>query len=426
MEKFSVFMQEKIGPLAQRISSNRIIGAISDGFNMIMGVIIIGALVSLVNTINIGGYQNFLTSIGIKPYLNLVTIFTTNMLGLYASFFIAYAFANRSGITQHAISTGLFSLIAFLIITPLKEIEQVNYITFDFLGTQGIFTAIIIGLIVGCTFTVIVKNNITIKMPNGTPPMVSKSFAAIIPGFIVVIGAVLIALVVQNIFKCSLTELVYNTVSKPFSYLTGSIVTYIIFLLFISIFWLFGIHGGQIFAPFIIMLYMANGVANQEMFAAGQPMTNILTFGFYIVSLCGGNGATLGLSLDILLFSKSKRFKSLGKLSFVPSLCGINEPLIFGLPIVMNPILAIPFIVAPIVIALLTYFAMSMDIVSLTRIVSSPQGTPYLMEGYLMCGISGIVMQLVNLLVSALIYFPFFKAQDNIAYNEELSAATEE
>ena len=167
------------------------------------------------------------------------------------------------------------------------------------------------------------------------------------------------------------------------------------------------------------MLFLQNGIANQTAFANGQPATHILTFSFFLITLIGGNGGTLGLSVNMLLFAKSKRYKTLGKLSIAPSLCGINEPLLFGMPIVMNAYMAVPFTLVPVINVLITYFTMKIGLVSLPQIATNVLGTPVFLDGFLVCGITGILLQIVLIIVSVLLYYPFFKVLDLKAVQEE-------
>lgn len=200
---------------------------------------------------------------------------------------------------------------------------------------------------------------------------------------------------------------------------SGSVFTFVLFSCLISFFWLFGIHGGQIFTPFILMLYLQNGIENQAAFAEGQPLVHILTFSFFLLTLVGGNGGTLGLNIDMLLFAKSDRYKTLGKLAIAPSFCGINEPLLFGMPIVMNPYMAVPFILVPIVNILTAYATMSVGLVSYPRIATAALGTPVLVDGFLYCGITGVILQIVLIALAAVIYLPFFKVMDAQACKDE-------
>ncbi|MCD7809724.1 MAG: PTS transporter subunit EIIC [Erysipelotrichaceae bacterium] len=422
MNKLMEKMENVLAPLATKIGNNKILKAISGGFNMVMAIIIIGAIFSLLNTFQIDAYQNFLTSTGIGTILGLVGTFTTDMMAVYVAFTVAYSYVKNEGLSGDAIPAGLLSILAFFIMTPLttaviNEIDT-TVLTFDYLGSKGLFTALLVGLLVGFLYCFVVNRGWTIKMPEGVPPTVSKSFSALIPGFIITI----VFLIINGIFATftgeTFSEWFYALIASPLSALSGSLATYMLITLMASIFWFFGIHGGQVTLPFSMILFMQAGVENQAAYAAGEPMQNILTVGFLFLMMLGGIGNTLGLNIDMLT-AKSERYKALGRLAILPSLCSINEPIMFGMPIILNPIMAIPFFLVPQILIVIAYFSMSIGLVSLPRIAMGATGTPVLLDGWLICGISGVVLEIILVAISAIIYYPFFKIQDNIALKEE-------
>ena len=423
MQKFMDKMESILTPLAEKVGGNRLLKAISTAFNMIMPIIIIGAIFSLVSTLQIGAYQTFLTDTGIGSILSLVSKFTTDMLAVYVAFTAAYAYVRNEGMSADAVPAGLLSLLSFMIMTPLANVVvndvPTAMISFDYLGSKGLFTALIVGVLVGVSYTFIVHRGWVIKMPEGVPPTVAKSFSALIPGFIITA----IFLVINGLFAtfagATFSEWFYGILSAPLSALSGSLVTYMILGFIASLFWFFGIHGGQVAMPFLFMLFMQAGAENQAAYAAGQPMQNILTLGFFTFMMLGGTGSTIGLSIDMLLFSKSNRYKTLGKLAILPSWCGINEPIVFGMPLILNPIMALPFFIVPQILTLVAYFSMKYGLVSLPRIAMGATGTPLLLDGWLICGLSGVILQIVLVLISIVLYYPFFKVQDNIALKEE-------
>lgn len=394
MQKFMDKMENVLAPLATKVGGNRILKAVSTAFNMIMPLIIIGAIFSLVSTLSIGGYQAFLQSSGIGKILALVGKFTTDLMALYVAFAAGYAYVRNEGMNNDAIPSGLLSVLAFFIMTPLTEVMinevRTTVLSFDYLGSKGLFTALLVGLLVGFIYTFVTKKGWVIKMPDGVPPTVAKSFSALIPGFVIT-G---IFLVINGIFNAltgaTFSEWLYSVLAAPLSALSGSVITFLVLLFICQVFWFFGIHGGQVTIPFMMILFMQAGVENQAAFGTGQPMQNIVTVGFLYFLMLGGAGNTMGLALDMLLFSKSKRYKSLGKLCILPSICNINEPVIFGMPIILNPVMAIPFLLVPQITAIITYFAMNLGLVSLPRIA-----------------------------LTAIIYYPFFRVQDHMACQEE-------
>ena len=421
MQKFMDKMENVLAPLATKVGGNRILKAVSTAFNMIMPLIIIGAIFSLVSTLSIGGYQAFLQSSGIGKILALVGKFTTDLMALYVAFAAGYAYVRNEGMNNDAIPSGLLSVLAFFIMTPLTEVMinevPTTVLSFDYLGSKGLFTALLVGLLVGFIYTFVTKKGWVIKMPEGVPPTVAKSFSAIIPGFVIT-G---IFLVINGIFNAltgaTFSEWLYSVLAAPLSALSGSVITFLVLLFICQVFWFFGIHGGQVTIPFMMILFMQAGVENQAAFGTGQPMQNIVTIGFLYFLMLGGAGNTMGLALDMLLFSKSKRYKSLGKLCILPSICNINEPVIFGMPIILNPVMAIPFLLVPQITAIITYFAMNLGLVSLPRIALGATGL--ILDGWMIAGLSGIILEVILIALTAIIYYPFFRVQDHMACQEE-------
>ena len=396
MQKLMDKMENVLAPLATKIGSNKILKAISTAFNLIMPLIILGAIFTLLSTLSLDAYQQFLADSGVGTVLSLVGKFTTDMLAVYVSFTAAYAFIRNEGMNTDAIPAGLLSILAFFIMTPLANIvveeTTTSYIAFDYLGSKGLFTALIVGILVGYIYTFVVKRGWIIKMPEGVPPTVAKSFNALIPGFVITTVFLIINGAFASLTGVTFSEWFYGIIATPLSALSGSLITYMVLTLLASVFWFFGIHGGQVTIPFSMMLFMQAGVENQAAFASGAPMQNII---------------------------KSNRYKTLGRLAILPSCCSINEPIVFGLPLILNPIMALPYFLVPQINILITYFAMKSGLVSLPRIAMGATGTPVLLDGWLICGVSGIILEIVLIIVSAILYYPFFKTQDNIALKEE-------
>lgn len=423
MQNFMSKMEKSLAPIAEKIGANRLLKTISSAFNMIMPIVIIGAIFSLLTTIQIGPYQDFIISTGINKYLGLVSQFTTNMLAVYVTFTAAYSFVKNEGMTGDALQAGLLSILSYFIMSPLADVvvgeTTTTYIPFDFLGSKGLFSALIIGILVGYIYRFIVAKGWIIKMPEGVPPTISKSFSALLPGIIIVLIFTTINGLFMSLLGVSFSQWIYDILAIPLSSLSGSLPAYCLLLFIGQVFWFLGIHGAQVISPFLMILFMEASLENQSAFASGNPMTNILTFTLVMYLSLGGTGQTIGLAIDMFFFSKSNRYKTLGKVSFLPSLCNINEPIVFGFPLILNPITAIPFFCLPVASLIITYFLMDFGLVGLTRIAMGAAGTPLLFDGFMYCGISGMIWQIILIIISTIVYYPFFKIQDNLALKEE-------
>ena len=260
-----------------------------------------------------------------------------------------------------------------------------------------------------------------IKMPDMVPPAVSKSFAALIPGFFIISTA----LVIRVLFEVTPFASIHNVVSvlltKPLTAIGASYGGVLAITTLIHLLWTCGLHGANIVFgvadPALYVLMDQNRMA----FEQGQALPNVVTKQFFdIFQSMGGSGTTFSLAIMLLLWSKSKQLKEIGKLSLGPALFNINEPILFGLPIVMNPLLIIPFILSPLAAVTITYWAMKIGLVARPTGVAIPWTTPPIISGYLVTGkISGAVIQIVNFFVTGLIYYPFFRIWDHKKLKEE-------
>uniref|UniRef100_UPI003703BC53 PTS sugar transporter subunit IIC n=1 Tax=Robertmurraya sp. TaxID=2837525 RepID=UPI003703BC53 len=266
------------------------------------------------------------------------------------------------------------------------------------------------------------KKNIVIKMPDSVPPAVSKSFVALVPGFIVITIIFLIRLVIEYFGISSIHDVVQLVLGKPLGLLGGSLIGSIVAYMLIMMLWSAGLHGTNIVAGVLSPVWLMATEENQIAFRAGEELPNIFTSQFFEVFVnIGGTGATFGLAMLMLFWAKSQQMKALGKLSAGPGTFMINEPIIFGTPIVMNPLLIVPFFLTPIVLIVVTYYSMKLGLVAKPAGIAIPWTTPPIIGGYLATGgkISGAVMQAVNVVIALAIYFPFFRMWDKMKQQEE-------
>lgn len=421
------FMDEKIGPWATRIGNNKVLSSISNGFNMIMPIILIGAFFTFFATFNVEAYQSFLVSSGLKEVLNIIPMVTTSLLSLYVVFAIAYQYAKTIGMKEDAGTIGLLALLIFFVITPLTQTnltsallgtENIMVYTFDWFGGTGLFSAIILGILVPLGYRLIVSKGWTIKMPDGVPDTISKSFSALIPFFILVTLALFINYGLSFTPFEYFHQVIYGILLLPLQSLTDNIFTIILILILMHFFWFFGMHGTLILGPVLLAVLMPATLENTNALAAGQPIPNIFSLASLSVIAIGGIGATLPLVIS-MLFAKSDRYKTFSKLAIVPSLVGINEPVIFGFPIMLNPMMFIPFMSVPIVNMLILYFAILMGFVSAPALINLPTGTPVFVEGFVQMGVNGVLLQLIMFVVSFAIYYPFARYLDQQEYKKE-------
>ncbi|WP_067840087.1 PTS sugar transporter subunit IIC [Amphibacillus sediminis] len=417
--------QAKIQRVAGKIGENKYLKAVSNGLMSTLPVMIIGSLATLFANLNFEGYQNLIESAGIKSILTAMSTMTIDIVALYAVFFIAFKLASNLGEDgSGAAGAGLISLISFMVLMPIINTEDIRAIPFQYLGAQGLFVAIIVGLISARIYMVFINKAWTIKLPDAVPPTVSKTFAGLMPAIVIVIMFAIVGNLFERTEYGSIYAFIYTLIQSPMQKVGGSFGALILVLLVMQILWFFGIHGRLVVNPVFLSVWMPLGVENLNAINAGLEPTNIVHTGFYAVLIgIGGAGATLGLCILMTFFSKSKQFRTLGKLALPGTIFGINEPLIFGTPLILNPIMFIPFVFAPIILASLSYFIISIGVFPILNGTHIAIGTPMIMNALLQGSGAIVILQLINTVISVIIYYPFFKIMDKKAQENEQSSA---
>lgn len=353
---------------------------------------------------------------------------TFKVMAIVACMAIAYIYAKNE--KHEPMSASFISLITFLILNNsyvmTKSGEKVGgVIDKAWTGGQGMVTAIAVGLIVAAIYSWFLSKKITIKMPAGVPQGVANQFTALIPGFVIITGAMFIYIFFKFKLNTTLIEFVFKVLQTPLQGAAGSIGGAIILGALTPFFWWFGVHGAAIVGGVMTPLIQANGLANQAIIDKGLDLS--IANGAYVVTQqfndnyvqLTGSGITIGLVIAMLVLSKSQQSKALGKMSLGPAIFNINEPVIFGMPIVMNPFMMLPFILVPTSVSLLTYFAIHTGILPPFSAVMVPWTTPPIISGFILQGVRGAIWQVLIIILSTAIYFPFFKRQDAINFREE-------
>ncbi|WP_339232913.1 PTS cellobiose transporter subunit IIC [Geobacillus sp. FSL W8-0032] len=432
MNTFMRFLDEKFMPVAARVGEQRHLQAIRDGIIMTVPLVIIGSLFLIIAFLPIKGYESFMSSLfGGNWQKNLLYPVgaTFDLLAIFVAFGVAYRLAERYKLDS--VSIAIVSVACFLLATPYKisftppetdKVYQVDGIPTALTGSKGMFVAIIIAILTTEIYRIVVKRNMVITMPAGVPPAVARSFAALLPGMAAIITVWLLRLLLQVTPFENMHNIVFTLLGKPLSLLGGSLAGAVIAVVIAQMLWVTGIHGQAIVWGIMSPVWLALVDENRLAFTSGKEIPHIINVQFMdIFYSIGGSGTTLGLALLLLFKSRSKQVKQLGRLAIAPGLFNINEPIIFGLPMVMNPVMMIPFILVPVVIVTVSYFAMDLGLVAKTAGVMVPWTAPVGIGGFLATGgkFSGAVLQLFNVALSATLYYPFFRIWDNQKYKEE-------
>ncbi|RAN84514.1 PTS cellobiose transporter subunit IIC [Bacillus sp. SRB_331] len=427
------FLEKYVMPVAGKVAEQRHLQAIRDGIILTMPFLIIGSFFLIISALPIPGYNDFMAGLFGESWqkaLGYPVSATFNIMSLIATFGIAYRLGEYYKVDS--LASGALSLVSFLLATPFQVMYMIpntkesvlvdGVIPAALMGSQGLFVAMIIAIISTEIYRFIVQKKMIIKMPETVPSAVTRSFAALIPGFIVVTVVWIIRLIFEHTTFGSIHNVVGKLLQEPLSVLGASLWGAVIAVIIVHVLWACGIHGAAIVGGVMSPIWLSLMDQNRIAFQAGQDVPNTITAQFFDLWIyMGGSGATLALVVGMLLFARSQQLKSLGRLSIAPGIFNINEMVTFGMPIVMNPLLLIPFILVPVVLTVVSYFAMEWGWVGRPSGAAVPWTTPILFSGYLGSGgkISGVVLQLVNFAIAFFLYLPFLKIWDKQKVAEE-------
>ncbi|EHK9400686.1 PTS sugar transporter subunit IIC [Enterococcus faecalis] len=419
----NTYLEQKMLPIAGKLSSNKFLVAIRDGITLTMPLIIIGSLFMVIASFPVPGWETWLGDVGVSGYLWKGVDSSFGLIGLVASFGIAHSLTKQYGVD--GVSSGIISLSTFITVTPFLSSDAGAGMPTGYMAAKGLFVAIILGLINGYVYQWFINKNIQIKLPDTVPSAVAKSFSAIIPGAVLITFWLIIFGLLDTFSLPNIHDIAQVVLGKPLGLLGSNIFGTIIVVALNSLFWFIGIHGGNVINSVMQPIWIANLDANREAYQAGQSLPHIFTVAFmdnfvYI----GGGGATIGLVLVMGYLARkkktSKQTKVLAPITVVPGLFNINEPTMFGLPVVLNVMLLVPFILAPIVNVVVAYSAMITGLVPLTRTVAT-WTMPPIISGFLTTGsLMGSVLQIVLIVLDILLYLPFFLAIEKQFKQEEL------
>lgn len=424
-------LQTVLAPIGEKLGKQRHLSAISSGIMMVAPITLISAFINIIanppvtqDLIDQGGFWALLT-----PWFNFATKYydqimvpynmTIGLFGIIAVFGISYRLAQWYKMKSPE-SVSLIAIVMFLMVAApahYAEDGMTQIMAFANLGSSGLFAAMIIGLLSTEITRYTIDHNWTIRMPKSVPPLVQDSFTSIIPALINLVVWYTLSLLCQNFAGCYLPELVTNVLTPLFNMALNPF-TVILIVTFGNILWLFGIHGTSVVYSILMPVLMQNMAANAEAYLkGGEAALTLYPTSLLMWMAMGATGCTLGLTV-LMSRSKAPQLKTLGKLSLIPNWCGINEPVLFGAPIVLNPILGIPFIIAPIVTGILGYAASALGIVHLQHIVLWSM-LPLGMQNFIQAGSwTNFVAEYVLVAVSALIYYPFFKVYEKQLLDE--------
>lgn len=431
-------LTDRLGAVADKINNLRYIMVIKNAFTTLIPIVITGAFGTLFSNM-VFGADNGLAGIDglgwlttLKPISDTMSNVTLSFIALYVAFLMGLELAKLNKVNGYF--AGIVSVASYIAVNTLTysyttddglALEVPKVLATQYTDSKGLFLAMIVAIASVELWCWMGRNkHLQIHMPDTVPPNVSQSFSSLIPSIltIAIFGAV--GLVIYNVTGMYAYDIIYNVIQQPLMAVTQGLPGILLLMLVAQVFWVIGIHGNQMIKPIREPLLIAAITANAEAFAAGQPLPNIITMPFWDVYMSmGGSGVTIGLLIAIFLVGKRADQKEIAKLSLPCGIFNINEPVIFGMPIMLNPILAIPFIITPLVTGTIGYIA-TVSGFAAPAVVYTPWPTPPIISAYLSTAgsIGAVITQIICIAVSVLIYLPFVIAENRSFEREQKQA----
>lgn len=418
-------IENRISPVAARLSSQRHVVAIKDGFIASMPFLIVGSFMLLFSHPPFSENSQWAFAkwwLGIVRQYNDQLMMPYNMtMGIMAVFITsAIAYNLAQSYKLNGLMAALLSLMTFLVVAaPQKD----GALSVTSLGGEGIFTAILISLYCTEIMHLLTKYNIGFKLPEQVPPKIRQSFDLLIPILVIFLTLYPLNLLMESHFGLLLPQAIMSLFA-PILSAADSLPAVLIAVLLCHLLWFAGIHGAAIVGGLLQAFWLANLGINQEALNAGQEVTKVFVEPFWQFFITvGGSGATMGLVI-LYLRSKSAHLRSIGRLGLVPGMFNINEPIIFGSPVVMNPLLFIPFVTTPLINAVIAWTATRTNLIN-HAISLAPWTTPGPIGAAWSTGWDWRAVVLVAFLIglSALIYYPFFKMYERQLLQQEAEMA---
>ena len=397
-------LQNVLLSISSKVEKNKYLGSIKEAFTMFVPFIIVGSFGSMLNILVSGanGLAQWVPWLSnLSPAFTAINFVTISCMSLPIAFLIGYKLAEKENLPQ--LESGLIGLLSYLAVCPntistvvedLKDPVVVNGLGAGVIGAQGLFVSMIMSMVAVKFFGLLTNiDAIKIKMPDSVPTGIARSFNILIPIFIIITAFSVGGCLFNTFTGNYLNVWIYNIIQLPLQALANTTGGILVLALVNQLFWFLGIHGGMVIEGVRGPLSAAGLAENISAVQAGGVATNILTRGFWTsFVVVGGGGITLSLLIAIFIFSKREDHKSIAKFSLIPGICGINEPVVFGLPLVLNPIFAIPFILNSVIAAFIAVVATNIGFLT-CGVLDCPPGLPVFVTGFISYGIHGIMVK---------------------------------
>ena len=422
MRKFSEKLAEVLGPIANKFSSQRYLMAIRDGFITVMPLVIIASFFVLINNVVLDSTNGILKGLGnFDTYKDIgASVYngTLGFLSIFLAFGVAYKLADYYEMDQ--IGTGFVGVASTVALMPgLVTVggESVGAFASTYTSPTGLFVAIFASIVATEILRLFQKAKaLKISMPDSVPPTVSKSFNLLIPATFTLTIFGLIAFLTVRFTGIDVYEIITNMIQTPIKAAFQGLPGIIIVVILQGLLWSFGLHGAFVLSPITEPTLLTAIDENIKALEAHQAIPNIVTKPFLDVFVnMGGVGMTIGLVIALLLFSKKEADRAISKLAFAPACFNINEPLMFGLPVVLNPIYTIPLVFVPVICLVIAYLATSAGLIAKT-VVMVPWTTPPVISAFLATGgdWKAAVLSIGLIVLSVVLYMPFVIAANKM------------
>ena len=424
-DKLQNSMDKVIGPIAKKMNESKVIKALASGMIATMPISIGVAAICVLVSLPIPGWTDIVNNTGLSYIGNEIMQVTLSALAIYLVINVSYNYANNEG--ENGITAATISMGIFLMMMPVY-IQGEGYflqaIETKYIGSEGIFVGMVLSIISAMAYCKMCKMNIKLKLPKTVPPMVSNSLS---PVFISIIMFTVMA-IVKYIFFITPYGNIFNffnsVITAPIMKFGATPTALIAVNTFASIMWFFGIHPSPIMSTYAVVMATAT-TANIEALSSGQPLPYFAIAVIYLCVSFSGTGNTLGLSM-CMTKAKSERYKSMKDISLIPNLFNINEPVIFGVPVMLNPIFFIPMILCTLIPGLIGWLISSLITFDLNVAIAMPWVTPTFITAFLQGGLPLFLLIFGCIIVTTFIWYPFFRMADKQAVLDEQDLVSNE
>ena len=423
-ESFSAKMERVFLPIANKVSSQRHLSAIKDGFIMTMPLALAGAMAAMLNNVFLGRYTligELLNRMGwyantIQPFMEATILPVMDQIWwgsiavgvLFSTFTIAYNLAKN--LEEEGAIAGVIAIASYMVLTPQAADGQWGMLSWNSFNSQAIFAGLATALLATELYCWIKRRGWIIKMPDSVPPTVSKAFSAVIPAGITLIVFGSVSVFFLNVVGTPVQAWINEILQTPLVRLGQSPLSMLFLAWLAQFLWFFGLHGMLITDPALSLMYGPAGAENLELVQQGYEPIHVITRNFFdVYGMHGGSGSTLALIIAIFLVGKKVSHKSLAKLSIAPGIFQINEPMTFGLPLVLNPIMALPFMFVPVINLLIAWFFTAVVPFAGLLFNSPPWVTPPIISAFLASGghWGTTILAAITFVLAILMYIPF-------------------